>query len=646
MNRNLPTSGTVFAGRYKVEDVLGDGGFARVFRAYDLNASRYVALKVLSPAPMKSPGLSSADRRFYREARLLSTLRSASTVRLFDYGRTPYGLMYLAFEHIPGVTLGERIAADGPFAEAATRDVLIQLLLSLHEAHEHRILHRDLKPSNVLLYTAAGAEHVKLIDFGVAKSVAIDAVAQSMISIDGMIVGSPAYMSPEQVLGGSLGPASDLYGVGLIGWEMLVGRPTFRPETRLDDRIRTLADVEVPRMSGVSAELRGVVSTLLRREPYDRYRSAEEALAALDHRIDATLVQRPENLPVSSVSAPASMTSVTSTLLEMRTQRSEGLESRSYGDLEIVFPEFPDEVSPRTPRVAAQKRPPAEGARSVHPDTSAKERTLLDGRYQLGAVLGRGGMGVVYRALDVVDDREVAVKVLPPGAQHDAEIFARFQRELDLASQLHHPNIVQQFGRGESDGMLYMAMELLEGMDLAAFLRGRNSCSLAETLDILTPVAAAVAHAHSLEIIHRDLKPSNIFLVGSPDAAAVRVLDFGLAKSLAVKGQTLTATGQLTGTPSYVAPEVVLSEKGEKPCDVYSFALIFLEMLSGERVFAAGSFRDLLMQRLLKDPDVPAPWLGTPVETFVRAAAARNPAKRLADGAALLRELERLRDVV
>ena len=183
--------------------------------------------------------------------------------------------------------------------------------------------------------------------------------------------------------------------------------------------------------------------------------------------------------------------------------------------------------------------------------------TLLAGRYRIGEKLGRGGMGTVYSARHVDLGRDIALKVIARRHASDERVIARFRKEARAAAQARHPNIVDVIDLGEADGRWYLAMELLDGIDLAQAIALKRVYEPAELPSVLDPVLAALDAAHAIGLVHRDLKPENIFLARTTgDDAHVKVLDFGVVK-LADEGaeKHLTRTGTIVGTPEYMAPE-------------------------------------------------------------------------------------------
>ncbi|MGH6962048.1 MAG: protein kinase domain-containing protein, partial [Dongiaceae bacterium] len=202
-------------------------------------------------------------------------------------------------------------------------------------------------------------------------------------------------------------------------------------------------------------------------------------------------------------------------------------------------------------------------ARSERPGGAPAE-TSFQSRYRLGAELGRGRMGVVYRAHDTLLERDVAVKMLSPGML-GTEGRARLMREAQAAAKLSHPNIVSVYDAGETEGSPYIVMELVEGESL----RDHRPQSLAVILSIARQVCAALDRAHAQGIIHRDLKPENVLI--APDGSP-KLMDFGLAHSAVAP--RLTAEGTLVGTPFYLAPEIMLGQDVDGRADLYALGVM------------------------------------------------------------------------
>ncbi|HWN19970.1 MAG TPA: protein kinase [Gemmatimonadales bacterium] len=235
-------------------------------------------------------------------------------------------------------------------------------------------------------------------------------------------------------------------------------------------------------------------------------------------------------------------------------------------------------------------------SRSV-PDVQNLLRAALSDRYDLQREVGRGGMATVYLAQDLKHRRSVAVKIFHPAL---AETLGpeRFQREVQIAAQLSHPHILTLFDSGEADGLLYYVMPFVSGESLRARLLREPQLPVDEALRITRNVASALSYAHDHDVVHRDIKPENVMLY----EGEAMVTDFGIAKALtAAGGETLTQTGFIVGTPTYMSPEQAAGEAVDGRSDVYSLACVLFEMLCGEPPFGGAPLVSLA-RRLAEPP--------------------------------------------
>ena len=281
---------------------------------------------------------------------------------------------------------------------------------------------------------------------------------------------------------------------------------------------------------------------------------------------------------------------------------------------------------------------------------------VLDQRYRIEAVLGAGGVGVVYRAEHTGLRRPVALKVLRHGFEENPHLRRRFEREARLLSQLSHPNVVALTDYGIADGLPYLVMELLEGRTLEDLLELDGPPPPRVALEIVRAVVRGLAFAHDRNVLHRDLKPGNVFLQALPDDPRhVKLLDFGLAKLLVdeenTSGEepTLTKAGTIVGTPAYMSPEQASGGRVDARSDVYAAGLMLYELLSGRVPFDEPRRADLLRAHLVDpvpDPEGLRPGLVlTPaVRELLLRCLAKEPSDRYADARTLLDALDALPD--
>lgn len=262
---------------------------------------------------------------------------------------------------------------------------------------------------------------------------------------------------------------------------------------------------------------------------------------------------------------------------------------------------------------------------------------VLDERYRLDEIINAGGMGVIMRARQLTMDRDVAVKLLLPSKAERENTRIRFEREVHLAKQLTHPNTIRLYDYGRHGDFLYLVMELLTGQDLKALVRKEGPLPVGRALDILIQAADAVSEAHAHNIVHRDLKPGNIFIqrLGS-NRDFVKVLDFGIAKSLDSHKFDVTSTGEVSGTVAYLSPEILRGARPDKRADVYALGVVFVEMITGRKIFEGITVAKTLVNQLQMPAMLPPTIANTAVAQVIERALAKNPDARYQDAAELL----------
>lgn len=230
-------------------------------------------------------------------------------------------------------------------------------------------------------------------------------------------------------------------------------------------------------------------------------------------------------------------------------------------------------------------------------DLYSRLTRLVEGRYRLEHLIGRGGMGAVFRAEDLTLERPVAIKVLPPEMSHDENFVARFQREARTAAKLDHPGIIPIYAVESQEGLHYFVMKFITGRGLDQVLES-GPMPVETAQRVLWQAATALGHAHQRQVIHRDIKPANIMI---DEAGRAVLTDFGISKAMQASSQ-LTATGQVIGTPHYMSPEQAKGQPVDGRSDQYSLAMVGYRMLGGQLPFQDDSVHTILYKQIFEDP--------------------------------------------
>ena len=576
-------AGSLSLGPYRVEGRLGRGGMGAVLAARDTRLDREVALKVLPPDA--DPHVRG---RFQREAQALARLDHEHVVRVFALEAFA-GLDFLVLERVQGISLQRRLLRRGPLAQFEVWRLLRQVTAAMVAAEQAGILHRDLKPGNILWVPESDA--FKVCDFGLARLQG----SESDLTVEGTTMGTPFYMSPEQVRGDELDARSDMYSLGMSLHEALSNTVPFAEGPVGAVLVRRL-ESEVPDVREAVPEttpaLAAVIALLTARDRELR----PESWAELERQLTSHSAQG---------ASPQLLTP----------DQREALETSELAG----------------PRAAtATARPGEEGQRDEDPGRTYREPELGEmlGNYRLERVLGRGGMGVIYLATEVPRGGHYAVKaqVVGEGAEGERR-RERFKAEVEALRRLAHAHVVRVQAHGRKGPFDWYAMDYVEGRELKELL-AEGELKLAEKLTIFVNVCKAVHHAHERGILHRDLKPANILVDAKRQP---KVLDFGLAKVLD-GGSGLTRTGAFLGTPHYMAPEQFLDPKrADRRCDVFALGVILFELLTGERPFegdTAGEVSYKIMRTRPAKPSKLASHLDPAIDPIVLRALEREPERR------------------
>ena len=287
---------------------------------------------------------------------------------------------------------------------------------------------------------------------------------------------------------------------------------------------------------------------------------------------DATIIDLPPPSSNPSSDAQATLVDVDATLVDV--------------DATLV------DATP-TPRSSGPGRTPARASSRFQVSAPVLETgDVLGGRYEILQMLGEGGMGAVYKAMDRELDRPVALKLIRPELASNPSILARFKQELLLAHQVTHKNVIRIYDLGDADGVKFITMEFVEGEDLRSLILEKKKFSPEDAVEIIQQVCRALEAAHGVGVIHRDLKPQNIM---RDKTGRILVMDFGLART--VEGDGMTQTGALVGTMEYMSPEQAMAKDLDQRSDLFAVGLILYELLTGEMPFKAESAVASLIKR-------------------------------------------------
>jgi serine/threonine protein kinase len=262
------------------------------------------------------------------------------------------------------------------------------------------------------------------------------------------------------------------------------------------------------------------------------------------------------------------------------------------------------------------------------------------GRYENLAELGKGAMGIVYKANDPLLSRTVAIKtiIMSSDPQEMAEYEARFYQEAKAAGGLNHANIVTIYDIGKEGNIVYMAMEYLEGEELKELMKPGHPVAVARAVEIAAQVAEGLAYAHQHGVVHRDVKPANIMILNNNGPA--KITDFGIARMRTA--EVRTQTGVVLGSPRYMSPEQVAGKRAEPRSDIFSLGVIFYEMLTGKQAFTGDDVTSVMYQILNVAPPPPSsviPAVPQVLDFIVAKALSKTPEDRYQDAAELARDL-------
>lgn len=637
--------GQILLGEYAILDVLGQGGFARVYKAKQLSADRFVALKTITS---NEPDVVA---RFTHEVKVHSKLHHKNVAQALDCLTVPEtGQTFFVMEYLPGLTMQEVLRTQGKvLRESDVINVFSQICDALEHAHNKGIVHRDLKPGNIILCEEDGRLLVKVVDFGIAR------VQEEMqrLTKTGETVGSPLYMSPEQCMGKELDQRADVYSLGIVLFEALTGQRPY-PSLNLREVMRDHCDpaVHPPGIESTGCTMRGakqldtIIDTALATFTDKRFQSIgdfKEALRFWYKSVESGDTDRAVPIRMSAEGPRQAVKDErpisSSDERQLRELVLKKQESREPGKAQWDSAQFYTSVEGKE----TGARVTISGAQLNLSESLVGK--ILAKRYRILDLLGEGAMAVVYRALDTSNQQMVAIKTLK---FVDSDLCARFAREVEIHSELKHANIVKAIDCFEvSNGQSFFVMEYLKGVALENYIATQGKVNdLMDLSSIIAQICDAIEYAHEKGVIHRDIKPENIILIEQRGQLRVKVLDFGVAK-IQEDLQRLTRTGVIIGSPAYMSPEQCLGKPLDCTSDIYSLAVVAYELVTGKLPYAAANDIEVMKahcnQAILPVPitthrqDLAASDL---LESVFQKALKKDPSQRYEDVAELKQDLD------
>ncbi len=601
-------------GPYRILKILGAGGMGVVFQGHDPALKRTVAIKAMLP----TVAANEVNRgRFLREAQAAAAIENDHVVPIYHVGEDR-GVPYLVMRLLQGETLDARLRRQHPLPMPEVLRVTREIADGLAAAHARGLIHRDVKPANIWLEEPRG--RVLILDFGLARPEK-DA---SGLTQAGVIMGTPAFMSPEQSRGKAVDHRGDLFSLGCVVFQMCTGRLPFHG-TDTVSRLVALSVDEPPPVRELNVEvpeaLADLLVQLLVKNPLHRFPSASGVVDAVEIIENAfgfwsgpTHLTRPAS---GGFSAPGELFAGAAPVLE------------------------DEEARPASgPTAPATGQPPGDWV----DETTGK--TL--GRYEISRLLGRGYHGAVFRAHDSRDHVDVALKILDPAfPANDAEA-QRFIRAMRPLLKLRHVNAAALLGAGKSGAYCWMAFEYVEGESLTTRIRrlrnGSQKIEWRRALRIGIHIARALEFAGQNGLVHHNVTPENVLWHGATKIAKLSDLMF----KRAVQGSELheaVAEDKRAAELAYGSPELLAGSAGDEISDLYSLGAVMYALLTGRPPFEGGSTKETA--QLIRDGEVvkPRKWQKTIPADFewaVLTTLAKGRQYRFQSATELLVHLERI----
>ena len=551
--------GATIRNKYRILAKIGKGGMGHVYKALHLHFNEVRALKVMHPSLTKSEEF---VRRFLREAFVARHLQHPNAVRVDDVDQTDDGRHCIIMEFIDGRVLRSVLQHEGPLPVARTCSIIKQVASALGAAHKLGIIHRDIKPENIVLVRGEQGDVVKVLDFGITKlkegQLRQEAGALSLATTGTMYaIGTPEYMSPEQVKQKELDGRSDIYSLGIVFYEMLTGDFPFQAESQ-----------------------------------------AEWFMA------HAGVAPRPLHEYSASLHIPKSIADVVMQMLEKDRSRRPADAATLIKSIEVAEKANPAPSPAASPRPVARKKSPGEATTVPAVFDGWKKGSLIAQRYKILDLIAEVRMGPIYTAMDSVGGGVCALKLVTPWNVPTAEIINELSEYYQRMQRFQHPHVVRTLELGQAeDGVLFLVNEYVQGMNLRQFINQQVAVGVSRSCRIVWEIASALDAGQQLGITHGEIKPEHIMLSGSPLSEQAKLLDFSLDR---VKDALPELSGSdlpsgLLAPLHYMPPEKISGRDYLPASDIYSLGIVFYEMLTGRPPFE-GAGIEIALRQMQEEP--------------------------------------------